>query len=125
MKAATGADLVFLDPDHGLEVRSRPVGRKGSSKYAFWGEAERLWSAGRSLLVFQHYRREPRREFAARLCSELKRRTTARFVRAFHTPNVLYLLAAQDRHRGILARSISQYLPRWRGQIDVVMPSDR
>ena len=30
---ASTQDLVFLDPDKGIEVPSKPVGRKGSSKY--------------------------------------------------------------------------------------------
>ena len=36
--AAHDADLVFIDPDNGIEVPSKPVGRKGSSKYVTWGE---------------------------------------------------------------------------------------
>ena len=33
LRAASGVDLVFLDPDNGIEVPSKPVGRKGST---FW-----------------------------------------------------------------------------------------
>lgn len=43
VKQAARNELIFLDPDNGLEVRSRPFGRKYSSKYAFWHEVERLW----------------------------------------------------------------------------------
>ena len=31
LDAARDADLAFVDPDNGIEVRSKPVGRKGSS----------------------------------------------------------------------------------------------
>ncbi|MGH9380315.1 MAG: hypothetical protein ACRD2Z_06855 [Thermoanaerobaculia bacterium] len=32
LAAASKADLVFLDPDNGIEIPSKPVGRKNSSK---------------------------------------------------------------------------------------------
>ena len=52
---AQGAEVVFLDPDNGVEVRSRPYGRKDSSKYVYWREVKALAKAGRSVLVYQHY----------------------------------------------------------------------
>jgi hypothetical protein len=33
LEAARDVDWVFLDPDNGIEVPSKPIGRKGSSKY--------------------------------------------------------------------------------------------
>jgi len=41
MDQAIGHDLVFFDPDNGVEVPSRPLGlqgRKGSCKYIYWFE---------------------------------------------------------------------------------------
>jgi hypothetical protein len=35
LQALRPADLIFFDPDNGLEVKSRQVGRKWSSKYLF------------------------------------------------------------------------------------------
>ena len=49
---AAGADLVFLDPDNGLEIPSLPLGRKGSSKFAAWREVEELWRGGSSVLIY-------------------------------------------------------------------------
>ena len=62
---AKESDLVFLDPDNGLEVKSKPYGRKNSSKFAYWREVEALWLAGKSLLIYQHFIREK----TSRLCS--------------------------------------------------------
>jgi hypothetical protein len=118
LRAASGVDLVFLDPDNGIEVPSKPVGRKGSSKYVTWQEIQALWQAGCSLLIYQHFRREARQAFTRRLVSELGRRTGACFTEAFRTPHVLFLLAAQDRHAqrfGEVVRTLSQ---RWNGQIE-------
>ena len=115
--AAQGADLVFVDPDNGLEVPSKPIGRKGSSKYVTWNEVERLWGAGSSILIYQHFRREKRDAFTSRMVSELALLTRARYTAAFRTPNVLFLMAVQQRHEGA-ARRVAKFLQgAWDGQI--------
>lgn len=117
LNAARNVDLVFVDPDNGIEVPSKPVGCKGSSKYVTWKELEALWKAGCSLLIYQHFRREPRAAFAERLVSELRGRTGAYFTQAFRTSHVLFLLAVQERHNWMI-REVSLLLQqRWAGQI--------
>jgi hypothetical protein len=117
---ALGVDLVFLDPDNGVEVPSKPVGRERSSKYVTWQEIQALWEAGCSLLIYQHFRREARDAFARRLVSELRERTGAGFIEAFLTPHVLFLLVAQDRNLERLASVAEVLSARWRGQIDTM-----
>jgi len=118
--SATDADLVFLDPDNGLQVASKPAGSKDSSKYAQWAEVEALWRAGSSVLIYQHFRREKRDEFAQRMMRELRDRTGAPLVEAFRTPHVLFLLAGQERHRALLEVGVRERLVVWRGQIDPI-----
>jgi hypothetical protein len=120
LRAAKNIDLVFLDPDNGIEVPSKPIGRKGSSKYVTWDEIQGLWNAGSSLLIYQHFRRERRDPFIQRMGEDLRNRTGADFVEAFRTPHVLFLLAAQDRHAQKFADNISLLAKRWNGQIEVV-----
>jgi hypothetical protein len=120
LQAASGVDLVFLDPDNGIEVPSKPVGRKGSSKYVTWQETQSLWEAGCSLLIYQHFRRQERQAFTQRLMSELGRRTGARFTEAFRTPNVLFLLAAQDRHAQQFRKVVPLLSEQWNGQIEAI-----
>lgn len=120
LRAASGADLVFLDPDNGIEVPSKPVGRKGSSKYVSWQDIKTLWDSGCSLLIYQHFTREHRDIFTQRLLSDLHERTGACFLEAFRTPHVLFLLAAQERHAERFARVIARVSNRWMGQIETV-----
>jgi hypothetical protein len=49
IQRARGSDFVFLDPDNGLEVKSKAYGGKGSSKFLYWREVEALWASGKSL----------------------------------------------------------------------------
>jgi len=118
LRAASGADLVFLDPDNGIEVPSKPVGRKGSSKYVTWSEIEALWKLRCSILIYQHFRREARESFASRMAQELRDHTDAPWVEAFRTPHVLFLLAAQERHEAWLRSAVPVIHQRWNGQIE-------
>ena len=120
IKAASGADLVLLDPDNGIEVPSRPAGRKDSSKYVFWEEIRSLWAARCSLLIYQHWRREPREAFAEHISYELWRRTGAPYLQAIRTPRVLFLLAGQQRHEDWLRGASSELDIRWAGQIEIM-----
>lgn len=117
LDAVRNVDLMFLDPDNGIEVPSKPVGRKGSSKYVTWQELQAIWEAGCSLLIYQHFRREPRDALAYRLMSELRDRTGASLVQAFRTPHVLFLLAAQDVHAPRFRQMAPLLTERWNGQI--------
>src|SRR5206468_3584125 len=60
-------DLIFFDPDNGLEIKSRPSGRKESSKYLYWCELQRAYESGHSVLVYQHFTRENRANFIQRI----------------------------------------------------------
>ena len=120
LSAAKHVDLVFLDPDNGIEVPSKPVGRKGSSKYVRWDEIKGLWKEECSLLIYQHFPRERRDPFIQRMAKDLRSRIGADFVEAFRTPHVLFLLAAQDRHAQKFVDNVSVLSERWNGQIEVV-----
>ncbi|MFN8177787.1 MAG: hypothetical protein U0167_07665 [bacterium] len=117
LAAARGVDLVFLDPDNGIEVPSKPVGRKGSSKYVTWQEIEGLWEAGSSVLTYQHFRRERHSTFAERMTSALRERTGARLVAALRTPRVLFLLAAQERDEARVEKALARIRERWQPQM--------
>ena len=120
LRAAKDVDLVFLDPDNGIEVPSKPIGRKGSSKYVRWDEIKGLWNAGSSLLIYQHFRHEPHDTFIQRMAEDLRSHIGADFVEAFRSSHVLFLLAAQDRHFQKLVDNISLLAERWNRQIEPV-----
>jgi len=110
---AQNADLVFLDPDNGIEVESMPIGRRNSSKYVAWSEIKDLWHSDCSILIYQHFPRKPRDAFALGLAHELQGRTDACFVEAFLTPHVLFLLSAQERHQQQFRDAIALLRQQW------------
>lgn len=116
---AAGAELVFLDPDNGLEVRSVPRGRRGSSKYLYLDEVAGLWSRGHSLLIYQHYPRVQRDAFCARSAARLADRTGPPWIASFSTSHVVFLLVPRPEHASALAAAAAGVERRWHGQIAV------
>jgi hypothetical protein len=110
-------DFVFLDPDNGLEVKSKPYGRKNSSKFVYWREIEELWSSRKSLLIYQHFIRENRAKFTQRMLEELKNATPCSLVESFSTSNVVFLMALQPNHQNFHSKIVSLVQQNWEGQI--------
>ncbi len=120
LDAVCNADLVFVDPDNGIEVPSKPIGRRGSSKYVTWDELAALWAGGSSVLIYQHYPRQPHQLFAERIAAKLQACTGARVVRGFQTARVLFLLAVQERHAAKVSDAVSLLQAQWHQQITAV-----
>jgi len=110
---STHTDLLFFDPDNGIEVKSTSYGRKNSSKFLYWREVEAAYSNGASVLFYQHFRREPRDAMVRRLANECARLTGAASVSAFRTSHVVFLLLAQDRHAQALRHAGNAVAAAW------------
>ena len=116
---AEGCDLVFFDPDNGLEVQSRPLGRKGSSRYLYWAELEQAFSRGYSVLIYQHFRREKRDAFVERMAQEMRQRTGAARVYSFRTARVVFFLLPSDRRAAAFEQNVACLPETWGDQIRV------
>ena len=118
LERAEGSDFVFLDPDNGLEIKSRSYGRKNSSKFLFWHEVEALWQSGKSLVMYQHFIREKRTVYVQRMLKALKEATPGSYVEAFSTSNVVFLMALQPEHKRFHPLILDSVQKSWMGQID-------
>jgi hypothetical protein len=122
-RAATGCDLVFFDPDNGIEVKSVPLGRKDSAKYLYWGELKRAFATGASVLVYQHFPREERASYVAKLARKILNRTGAGTVYAFSSAHVLFLLTVQETHARHFAEAVERVRCAWGGEFRVTIHS--
>jgi len=113
------ADWVFFDPDNGIEVPSKSVGRKGSSKFLYWHEVLATYQAGQSALIYQHFPRRDRGPYIEGLAQALRERTGARTVVSFRTSRVVFLLVSQDRHEEHFRAQAAGVTQGWGGQIVV------
>jgi hypothetical protein len=71
LKAVAGCDLVFLDPDNGLEVRSVPITSPLACKYTTVSEIAALLGNGASVVLYQHGSRTPWREQRERIRAQI------------------------------------------------------
>jgi len=117
---AEGSDLIFFDPDNGMEVNSKRYGRKDSSKYLYWHELVRASADGHSVLVYQHFRREQREAFVARLAREMGERTGVRVVVSFRTSRVVYFFLAQGCLLETIEQAIRDVEQTWLEQFEIV-----
>jgi hypothetical protein len=57
LRAMAASDLVFLDPDNGIETPALDKRSKKAGKYVFWSEIETAWAMGKSLVIYSHLNR--------------------------------------------------------------------
>lgn len=101
--ALADTDLIFFDPDNGIEVESVARGRRNSSKYVYRDELAAAYRAGHSLLVYQHFQRKERESFIRDVADDLQRIAADAEIWAIRTSHVVFMLAIQLRHRPALS----------------------
>ena len=115
--ACAGYDLLFLDPDNGLEVKSVPYGRPSSSKYVYWREARSLYERGHSLIIYQHFPRIDRKAFVRAVSERLRTELGSASVFALETGSVVFLVADQPNHREQILKGVCSIAGSWDGKI--------
>ena len=98
MAQLANCDLIFFDPDNGLEVKSKQLGSKGSNKYLYLNEVESAFHRGHSLLIYQHFPREKRPQYIAKRVLQLRQKTSNAVIFSIATDHVCFFLVAQPRH---------------------------
>ena len=112
-------DLIFFDPDNGLETKSIPMGKKDSSKYLYWSEFVECYKAGFSILIYQHFIREKREDFISRIMEEIHIKTGCQNIIYFRTSNVVFFLASQGKHIEYFSKRSKIVSKMWVEQIGV------
>jgi hypothetical protein len=103
-----GRDLVFFDPDNGLEISSVQRGQKNSDKYLWLDEAQRFFERGQRLLLFQHFPRTQREPYLNKRCKEIRKaftgssRSEVLTIASFSHAHVSFLLVIKSTERDLL-----------------------
>ena len=124
MNLSPNADLLFFDPDNGMEVASVPPGHKGSSKYLYWDEIRPILPESLSILVYQHFPRVERQGFIDQLADRFLMETGYSHVLSFRTTNVVFFLLVAQRYLSFLEGRASAIKTKWREQFKVETHSD-
>lgn len=119
LQSLAPCQLLFFDPDNGVEVHSVAFGSRASPKYIYWRELTAAFSEGHSLLVYQHYPRQTRPRFHQHMAAEITRRMPGASLSALKTPSVVYFLVAWPEHLQALQRGLALVSGTWQSQIVV------
>ena len=65
-------DIVFLDPDNGMLVKSVKKGSSRSVKYAFYEEVGDYIKQNQSVLIYNHRCRKPEEQYFGEICERLQ-----------------------------------------------------
>ena len=111
------SELIFFDPDNGIEIKSLKKGHQGSCKYLYWDEIVESFRSGKSVLIYQHFPREERNAFVARIFNDMRERTACKSALCFRTANVAFFLLSQDRHADRMSIASKAISDAWVRQI--------
>lgn len=112
-------DLIFFDPDNGVETSSIRPGRKNSSKYIFLDEIAAFYASGKSILIYQHFPRMEREAFITSCVERLRGIATDAAIWAFRTKHVVFLLLINPKTGDSLSNAATYTASKWDTQFIV------
>jgi hypothetical protein len=112
-------DLVFFDPDNGLQVASVVRGRRNSCKYMFWEELEQALAKHRSVCFYQHFPRVQRGAYIEARLEALRTRFPQHAAFAVCSAWVAYLVCARPARARRLHRAAGELSTRSGGRLGI------
>ncbi len=124
LRKMAAAEIVFFDPDNGIETPALDKRGMKAGKYAFWSEIEAAWAAGKSLVVYNHLNRTaPASAQTERLHEQFEAKLSGAAVMPllFRRGSCRHLwVIAQPAHRRGLEAKITAFLRRgWSADTDL------
>ena len=113
----SNCDIIFFDPDNGIETKSKNKGQRDSAKFIYWDEISDTFQSGHSTLIYQHFPREEHTSFIQRIVKDICARLSPSKVYWFRTSQVVYFLAVQEKHSDYIATRVKFIEERWGSQI--------
>jgi hypothetical protein len=123
---ARGADLVFVDPDNGLPVKSVRPGAQKWPKFVAIEELQALYEDGHSLLIYQHTARLMRRDLIRAKLKQLYEAFKIEHFTSLYAGDWIALLVPNAGSGPALGRATRRIMIEWESGIfvanNVVIP---
>lgn len=119
LNQTASADVVFLDPDNGLETETMHCRGTATEKHVTWQEAKTYYDRGQSVILYQHRPQMMKKE----VCIHRVMYFQQSFLRADHTllleyprfTNRYYFLFFHQKHRELLETVYRNVAQNWKG----------
>jgi hypothetical protein len=119
-RAAQGHEVVFFDPDNGLDVRSVPAGRAGSRRYVYCSELTPLSDLNAAAVIYQHFPRVRRRPYLRAQLDRLEAALPGYETFAISSSHVAFLVATPPTHTDRLSAGLRLAARRWEGRLTLI-----
>ena len=113
LKKLHGCNLIFCDPDNGIETRSLSKTGKNSVKYIFAYEINTMIENGFSLAIYNHKNRKPDFEYINRIreiCINTPRRLKMKVLRYNRWGVRDYIVLMQQDHSDLIEQQLDAFL---------------
>lgn len=106
-------DVVFFDPDNGVEIKTAGRGRSASVKYVFWDELALTYKRGHSIVVYQHIRQVNRAIRTAAIVERLTQELEASRIDVLGPKGLAFIVVHHPTHTSRLSRAIAARAGTW------------
>lgn len=111
MKKMNNCNIVFFDPDNGIEVKSVGKKSKKAFKYVYLDELKRYYDSGKSLIVYQH--KDRTKDCYSRKLKLLKQRfinSQIFYLSFLETSKRAYFFIIQKKHASSVQKIIDIFM---------------
>ena len=109
-------EIIFFDPDNGLEIKSKPLGRKNSNKFLYFSEVQDAFNRGHSLVIYQHFPFIKHDLYITDRIRQLRETTNTSMVFSASTSRVCFFIVSQPNHIQHFKNRLDVLRNRWGSQ---------
>jgi hypothetical protein len=117
LSRAEGRDLIFFDPDNGLEIKGVSSDRRGASKYLYFEEVSTTFNKRHSIVIFQFFMKIKAEDVISQKTSQIFSRLDIDEIASFKTPGVIFFLLPQPKYVDEMKERSEKARRAWPGQI--------
>ncbi len=103
-------DIIFLDPDNGIQTDKVRKTMIKAIKYVFRDEIKRYYELGKSLIIYNHRDRKPKSEYDSKITDLSNHVNSVNDIRALRFKRVSvrdFIFLMHKEHQGLLGRTIN------------------
>jgi O-acetyl-ADP-ribose deacetylase (regulator of RNase III) len=104
-------DIIFLDPDNGIQINPSNKRQPNALKYVFTDEIQSYYKLGKSVIIYNHRDRRPRWEYERKILANFEYVSSPSDVRVLRFKRVSvrdYIFLIQEQHRDLMNRTITR-----------------
>lgn len=126
LKKLRGSEIVFLDPDNGIETRRMMLEKKISKKHIRWEEIKEYYQQNQSVIIYQHQPRIEKNTFLKNILeiqSEIINADSIRIMEYSSYVNRFFIMLLHEKHSQAVESALSSIknrLPKFCEEREVV-----